>query len=209
MKTVGEILKKARLDRQLELEQVEIATKIRKEFLEALEENNFSRLPSHTSARGFLKNYAEFLGLPPKPILAIFRRDFNQPEVISKSITKDIEGKIKWNPKLTLIAIVVIFFLGLSFWLGYQYFSFKRAPFLELALPHEGEQISGEKIEVTGKTQPDALVIINDVPVVLSFGGEFHYQQDLFPGENKIVVVAKNRMGRETKIQRTVFRLDK
>jgi len=208
MKTVGEILKKARLEKKLTLEEVEIATKIRKKFLQALEENDFSKLPSYSFGRGFLKNYAEFLGLSSRPILAIFKRDFGRPEITQK-LPKNLGKEIKWSPKLTVIVVGIVFFLGLSFWLGYQYLSLKRAPFLQVIFPPEGKQVSEEKIEIVGKTQPDALVTINDVPVVLSWGGEFHYQQDLFPGENKIVIVAKNRLGKETKVQRTIFRLDK
>jgi len=208
MKTVGEILKKTRLEKKLTLEEVEIATKIRKKFLQALEENNFSKLPSYSFGRGFLKNYAEFLGLSSRPILAIFKRDFDRPEIIQK-LPKDLEREIKWSPKLTVVVVGIVFFLGLSFWLGYQYLSLKRAPFLQVIFPPEGKQVSEEKIEITGKTQPDALVTINNVPIVLSSGGEFHYQQELFPGENKIVIVAKNRLGKETKVHRTVFRLDK
>lgn len=209
MKTVGQILRKVRLEKQISFEEVEASTKIRKEFLQALEEDNFSKLPSYTSGRGFIKNYGEFLGLSPKPILAIFRRDFSHSEVVLGSIAKDLEGKIKWNPKLTLITAGIIFFLGLSFYLGYQYFSFKRAPFLEVAFPPEGKQVLEEKIEVFGKAQPDASLTINDNPVFLSPKGEFHYQLDLFPGENKIMVEAKTKINKRTKVERTVFRLDK
>lgn len=209
MKTVGEILKKTRLEKQINLEQAEIATKIRKKFLQALEENDFSKLPSYPSGCGFLKNYAEFLGLPSKHILAIFRRDFAAPKTASKSLSAGFEERIKWNPKLTFIAGAIIFLIGLCFWLGYQYFSLKRAPFLEIISPSEGEQVSGEEIEVVGRTQPDVLLTINGIPILLSPNGEFHYKVDIFAGENKITIVAKNKVGKQTKIERTIFRLDK
>jgi len=209
MKTVGEILKKARLEKEFSLEQVENATKIRKEFLRALEEDNFSELPSYASARGFLKNYAEFLDLSPAAILAIFRRDFGKDKQIPVPNKEVFEKKIKWTPRLTLAVLVVIFFLGLSFYLIYQYFSLEKPPFLEVIFPPEGKQVFEEAIEISGRTQADALVTINDVPVLISPKGEFRYQFDLFPGENKIIVIAKNRMNKQTRIERTIFRLDK
>lgn len=204
MRTIGQILKEARLDKQINLEQAVAATKIRQEYLLALEEGDFSRLPSFTSARGFLKNYAEFLGLSSKPILAIFRRDFiPKKERIRPGL------KIDWTPKTTLILVAGLFFFILVSYLGYQYFSLKKNPFLEIAFPQDGQQVQQQQIEVFGKTEPDILLTVNDNPVLVSGEGEFRYQLELFPGENKIVVRAENKIGKETQATRTVFRLDK
>ena len=207
MKTVGQILKDARLEKQISLEKASQFLKIRKEFLEALEEDNFSALPSYTSSLGFLKNYAEFLGISPRFILAVFKRDFSGPRGFLKTGTKPL--KFNWGPKMTLILIAIFSFLVLVGYLGYQYFSLRKAPFLEVFSPSEGEQVFREKVEVRGKTQPDALLTINDTSVFLSSKGEFHYEIELFPGENKIIIIAKNKLGKETKVERTIFRLDK
>jgi cytoskeleton protein RodZ len=59
----GSKLKQAREARQLTLHEIEWATKIRAEFLQALEEDRFDLLPSGTHARGFLRSYARYLGL--------------------------------------------------------------------------------------------------------------------------------------------------
>lgn len=213
MRTVGQILKRTRLEKQIALEEVEAATKIRREYLRYLEEDDFSKLPTVTSARGFIKNYAEYLGISSKPILAIFRRDFSglkKEEVVATKITRFVgEGKINWSPKLTLIAVSIVFFLGLIAYLGYQYFSLIGNPSLEVVVPQNDARISEEKIEVIGKASPDSLVTVNKNPVFLSPEGEFRYQLDLFPGENKIVVEAKSRVGKEVKIERSVSRLDK
>lgn len=206
MKTVGQILKNTRLEKKITLKQAAAATKIREEFLKSLEEDDFSKLPSYV-AQGFLKNYAQFLGISPKLILAIFRRDFVQKE--TKQNWEKAKRGLYWSPRITVILVSILVFFGLSFWLGYQYFSLKKPPFLEIISPVEGEKVFGEKIEVRGRTQKDALLTINDLPVALSSQGDFSYQLDLFLGENKIVIVAKNREGKETKIERTVFRLDK
>lgn len=209
MRTVGQILKNARLEKQISLQKASEFLKIRKEFLEALENDNFSVLPSYISTAGFLKNYAEFLGLSPSSVLAVFRRDFSLPK---ESIHKKMESfsfNFNWTPKKILILTIIISFLGLSVYLGFQYFSFRKAPFLELVSPSEGEKVFQEKIEVKGKAQPDSLVTINDTPVFLLLNGEFHLEVEVFPGENKIIVTAKNKFGKETKIERTVFRLDK
>lgn len=208
MRTAGEILKEARLAKKISLKQVETSTKIRYDFLKALEENDFQKLPSLVSTRGFLKNYAEFLGLTPEPILAIFRRDFahKKGKIILQGMVEPInKPKFNWTPKLTLISFLVLFFLGLAGWLGYQYFSLMKNPFLEIYTPQDGQQIKNEKIEVIGRADPDSLVTVNNQSVFLSEQGEFRYKLELFPGENTIVVEAKSKLGRKTQQQREIF----
>ena len=67
--TIGERLKKARLERNLTLDQVFQAIHIRQRFLTALEENQRELLPSSVQGRGFLGMYADFLGIPARPLL--------------------------------------------------------------------------------------------------------------------------------------------
>ena len=80
MKTVGEILKQTRLQKKITLEEIEKATRIRKKFLIAFEENQLDKLPTFTFSRGFLKNYSEFLGLNENDLIAIFRRQLKLEE---------------------------------------------------------------------------------------------------------------------------------
>ena len=61
--TIGQRLKQAREEHNLSIEQVEEATRIRAHYLHALESDDYSAMPSAVQARGFLRNYSEFLGL--------------------------------------------------------------------------------------------------------------------------------------------------
>jgi Helix-turn-helix domain len=60
---LGNSLREARVRQGLDLPQVELATKIRAKYLRALEDEVFEILPSETYVKGFLRSYAEFLGL--------------------------------------------------------------------------------------------------------------------------------------------------
>lgn len=60
---VGRVLERARKERGLSLEEAEKATKIRRRYLEGLEQDDYTMLPDAVYARGFLKTYANFLGL--------------------------------------------------------------------------------------------------------------------------------------------------
>jgi cytoskeleton protein RodZ len=60
---IGNSLREARLRRGIEFAQVEQATKIRGKYLRALEDEQFEVLPSDTYVKGFLRTYADHLGL--------------------------------------------------------------------------------------------------------------------------------------------------
>src|SRR3954471_1103934 len=60
---IGNSLREARTRRQLEIAQAEQSTKIRGKYLRALEEEQFDLLPSQTYVKGFLRTYADYLGL--------------------------------------------------------------------------------------------------------------------------------------------------
>ncbi|HZC28316.1 MAG TPA: RodZ domain-containing protein [Gaiellaceae bacterium] len=60
---IGNSLREARLRQQLELPELEQQTKIRSKYLKALEDEKFELLPAPTYVRGFLRSYADALGL--------------------------------------------------------------------------------------------------------------------------------------------------
>lgn len=60
---IGNSLREARLRQGHELQHVELATKIRAKYLRALEEEQFEVLPAETYVKGFLRTYADYLGL--------------------------------------------------------------------------------------------------------------------------------------------------
>jgi cytoskeleton protein RodZ len=60
---IGRLLEQKRKERGLTLEEIEQATKIRKRYLTGLERENYAILPDAVYARGFLKTYANYLGL--------------------------------------------------------------------------------------------------------------------------------------------------
>ena len=60
---IGNSLREARVRRGVDFAQAELATKIRGKYLRALEEEQFALLPAQTYVKGFLRTYAEYLGL--------------------------------------------------------------------------------------------------------------------------------------------------
>ena len=60
---IGNSLREARVRQALEFPEIEQATKIRGKYLRALEDENFEQLPGQTYVKGFLRTYADYLGL--------------------------------------------------------------------------------------------------------------------------------------------------
>jgi hypothetical protein len=77
---IGNSLREARVRRGVELAQAEQATKIRTKYLRALEEERFELLPSETYVKGFLRTYADYLGLDGQ----LYVDEFNSRFVIDE-----------------------------------------------------------------------------------------------------------------------------
>jgi len=72
--SIGQRLKQAREERNLSIEKAEQLTRIRAYYIQALESDDYSIMPSAAQARGFLRNYSDFLGMDIDKILAELQR---------------------------------------------------------------------------------------------------------------------------------------
>jgi cytoskeleton protein RodZ len=71
--TLGETLRQARLDKGVSLADAARETRIRRGYLEALEAEDLAALPPMVYARGFLRTYAEYLGLSPEAMVDLYQ----------------------------------------------------------------------------------------------------------------------------------------
>lgn len=203
----GERLRAQRLRQGLTLEEVAKATKIRASFLSAIEKGEYRKLPEKTYAHGFVSNYAEFLGLPKQEILALFRREFDERKlykVLPEGLTKGEDFSFRtFKLQQTALSIFLIFFILLGYFL-FQYRYLVLNPPLEVISPKEGAAISSRVVVVSGTTDPNATVYVNNQPVSLNGDGSFRKRIDLFPGRGTIFIKVVNRFGKETTIIRHV-----
>jgi len=114
---LGKRLKEAREARGLEISQAAEFLKVRRAVLEALEDCRFDELPEPPLARGYLRRYAQLLGLDPAPLLALYPVGVPQtagpvnPSADSRTPSFVDSG---W---LWLIPLLVLLLLG---WWGYR-----------------------------------------------------------------------------------------
>ncbi|MBL8062602.1 MAG: DUF4115 domain-containing protein [Anaerolineales bacterium] len=83
LETIGHRLRREREARYLTLEKAAVDTRIRKVFLQALEADDYSVMPSAAQGRGFLRNYAEYLELNIDELISELQRNPRGVEEIS------------------------------------------------------------------------------------------------------------------------------
>lgn len=77
-KSLGEILRSARVSRGMELTDVAELTHVRKEYLEALEQGEYGRLPEDVYSRNFLRLYAQSVGLSSDKLIDAYLHERRQ-----------------------------------------------------------------------------------------------------------------------------------
>jgi cytoskeletal protein RodZ len=204
---VGQKFQEARLQKSLSLEDVSQSTKIKVIFLDAIEKGEYEKLPSVTYAQGFVRNYARFLNLPEKEILALFRREFDEEKilrVLPQGFTKTKEFSLsRFKSKQTLLLISLVFLILA----GYILFQYREAlvnPSLYITSPKENAVISSSAVTVIGRTDSNSTVFINSFSVSVDNNGVFTKVINVFPGKTTIVIKSVNKFARETVLQRDV-----
>jgi cytoskeleton protein RodZ len=123
---IGPVLEKARKDRGLTLEEAEHATKIRKRYLDGLEREDFGVLPDAVYARGFLKTYANYLGLDGEELARELRdrrrprrergvtyglpktSEFDRPLINPGELNGKEKRKVSWTSVLNLLVALLL-----------------------------------------------------------------------------------------------------
>lgn len=78
---IGQQLRRIRESRDISLEQVSSGTRIRLNYLQALESGNLEALPSAVQARGFVRAYASYLGIDPENLLRSLEQGWEADQI--------------------------------------------------------------------------------------------------------------------------------
>lgn len=111
MATFGDTLKQARAHKGVTLKEAEQATRINRNHLAALEDENFAALPPLIYQRGIVRNYAMYLDLDPSRILSLFEdaRGGDEPRgADGVASTPPVNMPSHWAPNFAIIAFAVV-----------------------------------------------------------------------------------------------------
>lgn len=108
MERFGEILKTTREEQGIDINQVERETTISKEYIEALENEDVSAFPGEPYLVGFLRNYAEYLGLDSKYLISLYRGKMIQEAPVPESLLKPEKTAFIKPLVISLVSVVVV-----------------------------------------------------------------------------------------------------
>ncbi|MCR8656326.1 helix-turn-helix domain-containing protein [Paenibacillus endoradicis] len=166
MSELGEVLKKARLEKKMSLEEIQDVTKIRKRYLEALESGDYNVLPGKFYIRAFIKNYAEAVGLDSEEVLKYYHDEVPAVEtVVNEPIParKPKRMRSASSEKFGKIGFTVLMwcFIGLIAFAIWYYFANKEADPVENGNGN-GKQITDNS--VAPKVTPTPTPVITPTP---------------------------------------------
>src|SRR5258708_36260738 len=148
IKTIGEILRTERQNHHLSLDQLAQKTRIRQEYLIALEENRFSDLPSATFVKGYIKTYSQIFGFDHEPLLALLRRDFKESAVGTLVPREFIKPMLKkrhlWTPVTFAMLSLAVVFLTLMSYVAIHWYTLQQPPKLIIIAPKENDFVSAQ-----------------------------------------------------------------
>lgn len=130
MSDLGHLLKKARMDRAISLDQLEEMTKIRKRYLEAIEEGDYKILPGSFYVRAFIKSYSESVGLDPNEVLSLYGNAIPTPAAESageptrrrkRSDSRSTEKLSKWASNILMLSFVLLILGVLYYFINSSY----------------------------------------------------------------------------------------
>lgn len=194
---LGEILKETRIQKHLSQHEVASALLLKEEVIKALEEGDWASLPEAAYVRGFIKNYADFLGLDARRLLALHRAEYDERKYLKRPAKT--RRRLMFTPNLivpTTVALAIIVFLA---YLILQYTSILSAPRLEIYSPRDDITTTATVIEISGETEKDTTVSIDGQLVKVDESGNFNYQMKLKDGKNVIEIIASKRLSPKTK----------
>ncbi len=212
--TAGELLKKRRKEMEISIKEVSEKLKVKADYLSDLEENNYDKLPPDVYVKGFIKSYAELVGLDAQEMADLYNKE--------KAIGKKIENKKQFGKKaekrkfsisryiiitpkiLTIFSTLIILSIA-GYYLFHQLSSFNSAPYLFVSNPIADQSQNKSEIEVKGQVEKGASLKINGEDVFVDSDGNFRQVIMLKPGSNVLNIEAVNRFNKTAKLTRNII----
>jgi cytoskeletal protein RodZ len=158
----------ARERKGVDLYRAERDTKIRARYLAALERGDWKELPGAVYTKGFLRNYALYLGLDPEDVLHQWRTERgevreSEPIVVPRPIQAPRQALV-FSPGVVVAALLTVGVLAFAAYLGMQLLRFAKPPTLEVTTPSVALITVGEEATsyvLRGSSIPGATITVD------------------------------------------------
>ncbi len=167
--SLPERLLAARERKGVDLYRAERDTKIRARYLAALEHGEYAELPGAVYTKGFLRNYALYLGLDPEDVIRQWKRERGDTQVaaepvlaVPKPLAAPRQG-LTFSPVLIVAGLLTVLIAAFAVYMGVQLVRFSKPPTLALTNPPQAVIDVGEDTttyQLRGTTIPGATVTV-------------------------------------------------
>jgi cytoskeletal protein RodZ len=159
----------ARERKGVDLFRAERDTKIRARYLAALERGDYRELPGAVYTKGFLRNYAIYLGLDPEDVLRQWRRERGdqlptEPVIVAPKAILETPRPLTFSPSIVVAALMTVGVVVFGVYLATQLMRFAKPPSLELVSPASAVVEAPESAttyRLEGTATPGATVTIS------------------------------------------------
>jgi len=161
---LGEMLLDARERKGVDLYRAERDTKIRARFLAALERSDFRELPGAVYTKGFLRNYALYLGLDPEAVLAQWKSEVGdvrrqEPTIIVPRPLEAPRSGLTFTRGIVVTAVLTLAVVAFAGYIALQLFRFSQPP--ELTVDQSAvSQVNAETAVLSGTSDAGMTVSI-------------------------------------------------
>lgn len=177
--------------------------------LAAMEQGHFDDLPADVYARGFVKAYAEYLGLDVEDSLALYvaERAAQTPAVAPaiSAVLRPLRRRRFFSSRFTVLGGTVVVVIAVLLYLFVELRGFTRAPDLRVTDPSRDTESSTNTLVVRGQADPTAEVRINGERTFVREDGTFEETLGMGEGVNTIRITATSVGGRERVVTREVL----
>jgi cytoskeleton protein RodZ len=124
MADIGARLREARMRAKIDINEVEVRTKLRAKYLRAIENEEWDLLPGEVYVKSFLRTYGDFLGLDTRQLIDDFRRQYERPSdqemrpIAPPGRERDRGSRSRVLPPWLIIGVVLIAVIAVLFAVG-------------------------------------------------------------------------------------------
>jgi len=208
---IGADLRELRERRGLSRTEASQRTKIIESIIRAWEEERWDEISDPAYSERMFRSYVAFLGGAETYLLNKYRQQLSEhgrqtnPEDYLPRVRNVPRFDLAVGARMRTVSIFALFVLLLGGYVFMQVRAISIPPPLEVIEPKEGVRLTEPRVHVTGKTLPEATVVINDRDAVVQPDGNFSMDLDVPRGTTLIIVSAKKRHGREAVVTRRVI----
>jgi hypothetical protein len=211
--SLPERLLAARERKGVDLYRAERDTKIRSRYLAALEHGEYGELPGAVYTKGFLRNYALYLGLDPEDVIRQWKRERGDAQVSAEpvlSVPKPLAAPrqgLTFSPVIVVAALLTVVIAAFAVYMGVQLVRFAKPPTLAVTNPAQAViEVADDTTTYTfrGTTIPGATVTVTaagrEQPyrVTADDAGRWSAEVELRRGRNQFDISALDPETRKT-----------